>query len=171
MERRNDAHLAYYAKYESNRDSTDLIGLNAIANQCPSVGGNAVLRARAWLAMAVSPAVVYFDSLGCAASSARAALPQNEYRPLPVARQADQTYRLMPNPAQHEVTIAWTIPAEAVAPFELWDTYGRVVMEGVLPTGTTNHRINTNRLAPGIYFLRIKQVGADVATIKLLIQH
>lgn len=155
----------------TNLDSSTIATLQDIAQQCPSVGGNAVLRARAWLTMAVTPAVVYSDSLACATSLARTSLPQNEYRPLPVARQADQMYRLMPNPAQHEVTIAWTIPTEIATPFELWDTYGRIVVEGVLPTGTTSHRLSTTHLAPGIYFLRIKQAGTDVATIKLLIQH
>ena len=156
MERRNDAHLAYYAKYESNPDSTDLIGLNAIANQCPLLGGHAVYRARALLTVFTGQQVDYQDSLTCAQGQAF-------YAPYP-SGQASQVLSdrvlIYPNPASDQVHLSWAIPVAQTSTLRVTDLLGRLMLQVKIQPGQVSHVLPVSSLQNGLYWFQIELDGS-----------
>lgn len=59
----NEVCLSWLSTVLGALDSIQLTTLEAIAEQCPITGGNAVFRARAFLAVVTQEYVLYNDSL------------------------------------------------------------------------------------------------------------
>ena len=81
---------------------------------------------------------------------------------------------LFPNPAQDQVTVAFTLPAQAAVRIELYDLMGRrVAIAGenpALPAGEHRQEIETHALPAGLYFCNLT-VGREVFTQKVIISH
>lgn len=72
----------------------------------------------------------------------------------------------VPNPSRGEVTLAYVVGRAVPVRLTVVDALGREVAalaEGVVPLGRHAHRVDTGRLAPGVYVVRL-EAGGDVLT-------
>lgn len=157
----NDLYLAYLAE----ADTSEMDTLEAIAVQCPLLGGNAVYRARALLAMMTGELVSYNDSLTCASIQAFS-LPQGHHTSFQVA--TDLT--IFPNPANGEVNIRWKRAPEKQGQIQITDLYGRHVRQMIIAPGAAEIKIPADYLSDGMYFFRIRLDDLET-TRKVIIQH
>ncbi|MBX2927646.1 MAG: hypothetical protein KF852_07430, partial [Saprospiraceae bacterium] len=74
----NEIYLSWLSTTFGALDSVEMAALTAIAEQCPFEGGNAVYRARAFLAALRQEYVTYNDSLLCAPIELLTVRPDNE---------------------------------------------------------------------------------------------
>ncbi len=157
----NDLYLAYIAE----ADTTEIDTLEAIAAQCPLLGGNAVYRARALLAMMTGELALYNDSLTCASTMAFS-MPQNHYAGY--LRAFELT--VFPNPVNGEVNIKWKTAPEKQGQIQVTDIYGRQVRQVIIAAGTVEIKIPADQLPDGMYFFRIRLDDLET-TRKVIIQH
>ncbi|NUO00980.1 MAG: T9SS type A sorting domain-containing protein [Saprospiraceae bacterium] len=157
----NDLYLAYLAE----ADTSEMDTLEAIAAQCPLLGGNAVYRSRALLAMMTGELASYNDSLNCASVQALS-LPHGHNTSFLVA--TDLT--IFPNPANGEVNIRWKRAPEKQGQIQVTDLYGRQVRQMVIAPGATEIKIPADHLPDGMYFFSIRLDDLET-TRKIIIQH
>lgn len=157
----NDLYLVYLAE----ADTSEIDTLEAIAAQCPLLGGNAVYRARALLAMMTGELISYKDSLNCSGS-------QSFSRPdLPTkAVIQTQTLQVFPNPATREVKVTWRQAILQSGTLVLYDLYGRKILELILGEGETSRTVALLNLPNSIYVLRLRLDGQDFAR-KISVKH
>lgn len=139
--------------------------LQAIAAQCPLLGGNAVYRARALLAMMTGELISYNDSIACASVQALSQ-PHSHH----TSYQVSPELTIFPNPANGEVNIRWKKAPEKPGQIQITDLYGRQVRQMVIASGTMEIKIPADHLPEGMYFFRIRFDDLET-TRKVIIQH
>ncbi|MBX2929733.1 MAG: T9SS type A sorting domain-containing protein [Saprospiraceae bacterium] len=163
----NDIYLSWLSTAFGALDSTEAAALAAIAEQCPIEGGNAVYRARAFLAALRQEYVTYNDSLLCAPIELLTVRPDNEPQ-LQIAKD-EAGLSIFPNPASNEVKLVWSKSDENPGLVQVSDIYGRQVRQLVIASGTTEQVIQLAGLPDGVYVFRIRLNGRDTVR-KVIIQ-
>lgn len=67
----------------------------------------------------------------------------------------DMTLNIAPNPAQGYTTLSFSQQLPEDLKVELISVDGRVVLERILPTGTTSQTLNVHTLSPALYLMRL----------------
>ncbi|MBX2927108.1 MAG: T9SS type A sorting domain-containing protein [Saprospiraceae bacterium] len=150
----NDIYLHWLSTAFGALDSVEMAALTAIAEQCPFEGGNAVYRARAFLAALTQEFVSYNDSLLCAPTELL--IIHSESGALLQTAKDEVELRIFPNPAQNEISITWGTSKEASGMLSVYDVFGRQVLQQVLGEGANTHTLNIRDLPDGLYFFRIR---------------
>ena len=135
--------------------------LLAVANQCPLAGGDGVFKARSLYSLA-DPLVKYDDEIFCGAEPE--ARPQHILQP-----QLPEGFRLIPNPANDELTVLLSEPLGQSGHFVAFNLRGQVQMERQLDAGEAAFFVNTSRLPAGIYYCTIRCGGSAQKNQKLII--
>lgn len=74
-----------------------------------------------------------------------------------------------PNPATNSFSVDYAMPVFSKSQIELYDLYGKKVMEFPLQRSEGTATINTSSLAPGVYFYRLMVGTQQAATRRLVI--
>ena len=89
----------------------------------------------------------------------------------PAAGAAGLSLGAFPNPAAGRLSVRYTLPQAGTARLSLTDVLGRevaVLLDGGAPAGDGEAALDTSRLAPGVYVLRLA-VGAAVAALRVTV--
>ncbi|MCB0596821.1 MAG: right-handed parallel beta-helix repeat-containing protein [Lewinellaceae bacterium] len=136
--------------------------LQSIAEQCPLSGGDAVFRARAFLAAEYKAASWQGSETACGVEER----PQSPKVKRNVAVGA--RIRLFPNPAKQHTAIQWDMPLLKQGTIELYDAFGRKQLAVPLETGAQDYNLRLGYLPGGLYFLRV-QIDGREENFKLII--
>lgn len=139
--------------------------LEAIAAQCALSGGEAVLRARAILAVFGWLNEVYDDEQLCF----EAERPGIEDRTIPGSQPIG--FRAFPNPAHNTLDLVWYGSEQPEQMFRLTDTYGRTVSVVTLNGTVGRIQIETGTLQNGLYLYQVSNAEGLVRTGKIMVQH
>jgi hypothetical protein len=150
----NDIYLSWLGAAFGALGSIEMAALQAIALQCPIEGGNAVYRARAFLAILAWEYADYDDSLLCAPLGLLAAPPQAGA--LFQAANEDKVFRIYPNPAQNEIGIALNAPEDAPGLLLVYDIFGRQLLQHTLAAGADAYSLSIGELPEGLYIFRLR---------------
>lgn len=137
--------------------------LENIAALCPLSDGEAVLRARAILALVQDEVTHYDDLLICNSGERSVSIPK-----LPV-NSDHPSLRMYPNPSKGDLTITYRGLGESDKQLILFNTIGQVVREITLSAGEYQIHLSLGTLPDGIYWYKIP--GFDKITGKLIINH
>ncbi|MBX2928767.1 MAG: T9SS type A sorting domain-containing protein, partial [Saprospiraceae bacterium] len=155
----NDVYLSWLSTGFGVLDSVQLNTLQSIAEQCPIEGGNAVYRARAFLAAVTQNYVLYNDSLLCTPAELLAVHPDNG--PLVQPAKDETSCRVYPNPARDEVNIVWNTPSDNPGMLQIFDVFGRQIHQQALDAGTVTHTLKVGDFPEGLYIFRMRFYGWD----------
>lgn len=136
--------------------------LTSIANSCPLSGGEAVLRARTLLNLALETPVTYDDGTLCGA------LRPSEGRSSEVVSGTDQIL-VYPNPANDQIILDYQINSANDARVLLFNALGQVVRSVSLPQTNGQLTISVSDLNPGIYWYKLSGVGNSSLSGKIII--
>ncbi|GJM36482.1 MAG: hypothetical protein DHS20C18_54830 [Saprospiraceae bacterium] len=161
----NGIYAGYLNKGLTKPDTADLNALQAVADQCPLEGGNAVYKARALLKLMIGVDPVYDDQQACLGSQAFA-MPEPEVR---VSESSD--WRIYPNPATEEVMIDWSGQQFETGTLQLFDLNGKLLKKQIFTKEEVKTRMSTAELQGGIYLLVLQLDQKQPATKKLAIIH
>ncbi|MBA4139633.1 MAG: T9SS type A sorting domain-containing protein [Segetibacter sp.] len=77
--------------------------------------------------------------------------------------------KLSPNPAKRSCTVSYFSNNSFRSDLMVFDILGKVVLKKnvVISKGTNTFRLETNRLAPGLYFIRLANAG--IANVERLV--
>ena len=64
--------------------------------------------------------------------------------------------KVYPNPADRAATLEYTLPGEDNISFEIMTSAGQVLEKTKLESSTGSYTFGTGKLAPGIYYYRVK---------------
>jgi len=160
----NAIYLSTIAKGAAVFSSQQLDDLEAIAEQCPLEGGNAVFRARAMLALHKGPAV-YDDSLNCeAVSELRIPKPEN-IAPAFI----HHPVKVWPNPAGDVLHIQ--VSGEENAWAILYNSTGQPVLKTHLAKGEATQKVNVQAIPVGLYWVQIRSEQRLIFTGKIIVAH
>ena len=135
--------------------------LNAVAVQCPLMGGMAVYKARVMLNWMLDTVIEYMDNCGSASLE--------EMKPIKT-QTSNLNTSVYPNPANTALTIAIPLQLEEKAYFEFFDATGTKVEEIQLKANETV--LPLTKLADGIYFYRITDTeGNLIKENKIIVLH
>jgi hypothetical protein len=138
----------------------DIDSLQTIAHACPLACGDAVLRARALLALADTVPAYYDDELLCNAQ------PRNNVSSA-AAPAAENWVRVRPNPARDLLYISAS--GEADLNFQLYNAAGLPLRSLVLPAAGGQQMLDVSALPLGIYWYRAWDTEGRVQTGKVVI--
>lgn len=79
------------------------------------------------------------------------------------------SFKLYPNPTQHQVQIELSTTFPKNVPIEIMDVYGKVLGRDVLLAHQKELRLSLRDLVAGIYFIRIKAPNGIILSQKLMI--
>jgi Secretion system C-terminal sorting domain len=139
-----------------NLSSSQINQLQAIANQCPMEGGDAVYEARSILRKA-SPNSTYNDGIICGGASPRATKED-------ISKYEATIY---PNPASEAVKVSFN--GLHPTSLELYDVMGKKVLTSKVNEHSTEEIINTSQLLGGIYQLILYEGKSKLQTIKMIV--
>ncbi len=123
-------------------------GAYSIANQCPISGGSAVFKARAMLYL-VMPNLNYNDRDICNRQGiAYKHASPNTTKNIPYVK-------VHPNPANDLINIEYILVDDCKAKIELYNLLGVVEVTLELPKEKDAIKLNTQKLAQGVYYYRI----------------
>ncbi len=132
----------------------------AIAEQCPLVGGSAVYAARALYRLNIDR--VFVDDSLCT--------PSQERKDVQAKQFAVEGLSLVPNPASDMVSINGLSPSrEQPVDVSLFDMNGKVCIHQVIETGEA--ALSIIGLLEGVYICQIKVSGKPPIALKLIIVH
>ncbi len=101
-------------------------------------------------------------------------IPYGSPTALKDASAAANNITVFPNPASQNFTVKYNLSDACLVKIELYDLVGRSVKEilppSLLSQNTYAHKVSTDELKPGIYFIKTKINDREVVT-KLLITH
>jgi len=143
--------------------SSNFAALFAIAQQCPYSGGPAVYQARALLEK-INDTLEYYDDAVCLQSGIYR-LMTTDVNSIAVA----YDYKLIPNPASQQVTVALNFTNEEAVNFEIRNVLGAKINEFVIDKGIKSIVISVNNYDQGIYFIRLRKDGLTLNTKKLIV--
>ena len=131
-----------------------------IAQQCPDQGGQSVFRARHFVAM-INDSIEYDDAGVCLSQGIlRTPNFNNTLQPCLIG---------LPNPAIDEVEILLINYREAEFNLSIVDLEGKILFNSVLKNGTSQNRISTEMLTPGVYIVEASYHGGIICRTKLII--
>jgi hypothetical protein len=177
----NSIYLTIIENGINTVDSASLVGLSALAHECPAATGTCVYKARSILA-SIIPGLQYYDDDACAA-----ALPSfkngenlylNEQTDLeslspPVDSTASnvavKVIKVYPNPVdrQANITLVYNLTCEAALACYITDVVGRRVQTINLECGNKRVQTNLDDLSTGIYNIVLLQNGKKIFNQKL----
>jgi hypothetical protein len=158
-------HKVFSGTFISTLGLTDSLTQNQlnditlIANQCPELGGGAVLKARSFLNWYYQANLEHSDS--CTTNTRI-----SEWMP---GTGENVSASIYPNPNNGTMTLSYMLPENAEAVFEIHDLTGRVVSTHHLRGEENELLISESGFAGGIYFYVIKIGNTSWATGKLVI--
>lgn len=155
--------------------------LQAIASQCPLVGGDVVYAARS-LYRLIEPDSYFDDSYLCGRDSLPQLLQQEEQAAQAMRLEellewdGDEPtdrleVRLFPNPAQSILNIRFSQALPEEISFMLMDIHGRAVSVIRLGAGTTDYSLNVQDMAPGVYIGAFQSSKGIAAVQKIIISN
>ncbi|MBX2929735.1 MAG: T9SS type A sorting domain-containing protein [Saprospiraceae bacterium] len=156
----NDIYLSWLSTAFGALDSTEMGALQAIAEQCPYEGGNAVYRARAFLTVLTQQYVSYNDSLLCVPLELLRARSDKEM--LLQTAKDDTGLRIFPNPAHSEVKMIWKMASEKPGLIQVSDIYGRQIRQLTIAPDTSELVMPLENMPDGMYIFRIRLDGLDL---------
>jgi hypothetical protein len=162
----NGVYLSWLGSGAAALPSADIALLEAIAAQCPFTGGNAVYRARAFLAAAAHRLAGYDDQSACAP-------PQMLTQPgghRADAASGKRALRLFPNPARDQVHLRWQGAAAQPGQILVYDIYGRQAKAVQIEPGMTEATVNVSGLLDGIYLFRTQLDGLEMVN-RVVVKH
>jgi len=154
--------------------------LQAIASQCPWVGGDAVYTARS-LYRLIEPRSVFDDDALCGRSSTVQPLQQEEGLPEALEELKVQEteapsgatdvleMHLYPNPAKDGFTVSFNQPLQEDVLLILTDLFGRRKIIQPLNAGTASYYLHTGDVASGVYGCSIQSARQILAFSKIVI--
>ncbi|MFM9946947.1 MAG: T9SS type A sorting domain-containing protein [Saprospiraceae bacterium] len=158
----NAIYLSTIAKGAAVFSSQQLDDLEAIVEQCPLEGGNAVFRARAMLALLRGPAI-YDDSLNCEAiSELRVPKPG-----IIAATFIQHPVKVWPNPVGDVLYVR--APGEENAVAILYNSTGQPVLKTHLAKGEATHKVNVQAIPVGLYWVQIRSEKRLIFTGKIIV--
>ena len=137
-----------------------LSDVKAIADQCPIEGGLAVYEARS-IYRRYHPEARWDDRNNCDSNA--------QQRSQPVNRQL--SFAVIPNPADHFLTVLASDQVEQEIHFDLYRTTGDLITSLTLAKGSASALYSTESLPSGVYFYRLIQQGTVLQTSKIIIAH
>lgn len=152
--------------------------LQAIASQCPLVGGDVVYAARS-LYRLIEPESYFDDYYLCGRDSLPQMLLQEEQTAQMMSLEdflegetIDQLrVKVFPNPVSSDLNIRFNQVLPEEVTFVLMDMYGRAVSVIRLGAGVTDYRLNVQGLAPGVYICSFQSSKRIVAVQKIIISN
>lgn len=123
----------------------------SIAQQCPYVGGNAVIRARVWLSM-INDSIDYNDNAVCLQSGIYRLANDTTSENI-----KSEDIKIIPNPASDKVTITLSDDMSEICEILFYDVVGKLVLSKELECNQKNHILNVKNLSEGIYMVKVKQ--------------
>ncbi|NUQ26889.1 MAG: T9SS type A sorting domain-containing protein, partial [Saprospiraceae bacterium] len=145
----NGLYLNYAAQAMAPLTESELLALKMIAEQCPLTGGNAVYRARAFLAVANNVPLNYNDSLACSGNQAFS-VPDN----LHSLTSMSWDLFIFPNPAVQTTRVQWPEESLFHGDLVILDIFGRQVCRYVIPAGIRHYDLPVNNLPQGLYVVK-----------------
>lgn len=159
--------------FTGNQEKT----LQAIASQCPWVGGDAVYTARS-LYRLIKPKSVFDDDVLCGRDSIPQALQQEESLPEAQAEVQPQTVQIplenievtvYPNPARDVIHVAFSSQPGGVVEARLLTLQGRSVYHRIFGAMGSNFSLSTEGLSAGMYFLQIYLADQVITTTRIAV--
>jgi len=172
-----DIFLSVIMKATGSFSSTQEKTLQAIASQCPWVGGDAVYAARS-LYRLIKPKSVFDDDVLCGRDSIPQALQQEESLPEALAELKQQSEQsssenlevsVYPNPTQDVIHIGFSDQQEGFVETRLLTLQGRPVDRQIFGATNSNFSFSTQHLPSGMYFLQIHIGGQIITTTRIAI--
>jgi len=172
-----DIFLSVILKEVGSFSSTQEKTLQAIASQCPWVGGDAVYTARS-LYRLIEPKSVFDDDVLCGRNSPPETLRREESLPEALAelkKQPDQSFwenlevSVYPNPARDVIHIAFSDQPKGVVETRLFTLQGKPVDRRTFGVANSNFSLSTQHLPSGMYFLQIRIDEQIITTTRIAI--
>lgn len=142
----NDIYLKTLAKSILNLDSSQIVQLTSIADQCPMSGGPAVKGARTLLKLEFDT-LSYNDSLECQLVKGREAKVY--------VGDSEAGFTVYPNPSNGELFINFDEVLKSDVRLNIYHSNGGLVYVGQLSAGQKKHSLNLQSLQSGLYVLQI----------------
>jgi hypothetical protein len=120
--------------------------LVVLANQCPYQGGNAVYRARYFVGL-LNDSIEYNDDLNCLASGI--------WREANDSNNSGLNFKIIPNPSAGNFNITFNKSIKDAIEISVVDGSGRNVSYSKINIEGTELVLNFNKLANGVYQLRV----------------
>jgi hypothetical protein len=135
--------------------------LEVLANQCPYQGGNAVYRARYFVGL-LNDSIEFNDDLNCLASGI--------WRRANDSNNLGLNFKVIPNPSAGNFNITFNKLIKDAIELSVVDGSGRNVSYSKINIEGTELELNYNKLANGIYQIRIKgnEIGVLNSRITIL---
>ncbi|MBX2926375.1 MAG: T9SS type A sorting domain-containing protein [Saprospiraceae bacterium] len=162
----NAIYLSWLVAGFEALDSIQLTSLEVIAEQCPITGGNAVYRARAFLAVLTGEMPCYDDDAACSPPPSL----RTPWQQQPLVSISELELSVYPNPADRELILQWKDVSTEPGETHLFDLYGRLVKRSVIGSGETEQTISLQDVANGLYFVLVRINGMR-AIRRILVQH
>jgi len=169
--------LSSIMKETGSFSSTQEKTLQAIASQCPWVGGDAVYTARSLYKLIKSKSV-FDDDVLCGRYIIPEALQQEESLPYALAELKQQPEQsssenlevsVYPNPTQDVIHIAFSDQPDGLVETGLFTLQGRPVDRRTFGVSQSNFSFSTQHLPAGMYFLQIRIDGQIITTTRIVI--
>lgn len=137
-------------------------GIFAIASQCPYVGGEAVERARTYIAL-INDSISYDDANIC--------LQSGVYRFANDATEkiTSSDIKIIPNPANDKVTVQLTRIDNGICKIQIRNVMNEIVYDDVFDCKNQKHIINISNLSQGVYSIFISTANRKTIISKLII--
>ncbi len=159
----NGIYTDYLLKGLVTPDTASLNALQAVANQCPLSGGNAVYQARALLKLTTSIYPSYDDQQNCLGSQPYS-IPN-----IPGTNITTTDWQIYPNPATNEVTIDLSNLTFDKGRLQIYDLNGKDLWNQVITTQNVNTQVNISDFQAGIYLVILRLDERQPETKKLVI--
>lgn len=157
----NDVLLTYALWTGARPDSTGLAALQAVAEQCPYLGGFPVWEARAYLRRYTGQ-TAWGDDANCA---------EPEERPSASAEQTQYAIKVYPNPANNRVVFADLPRTTAQQQVELYSLTGFQIASVPVAAGRSTVELQVGELPTGLYLYRVHADGQQAIVGKIHIVH
>jgi Secretion system C-terminal sorting domain len=158
----NAAYFTSIAQGVQDIDALALPQLQAIAAQCPIIGGPAVYRARDLVYK--YNRTIYNDHDLCAQQgvSFRVAKPKTAEKTSALAT----TFSVAPNPTNLFTIIKSNNTASEDLPITITDTYGRVIGTSIFYKNTNQTILTTEAWGAGIYYCKVGETLHKIVVVK-----
>jgi hypothetical protein len=160
---------------------THHLQLNTLANSCPYLAGNALLKARAFYANFV-PSIFYDDVAVCNALGVyKTTHDSTDYEKEEALMNADlqnvqeaigfENIKVYPNPATDQITIEYELQKNSIGKVIILDATGKIIMELQLAGGKRRVIADIADISAGIYSIKISTSTRTLYNQKLNVVH
>ncbi len=155
----NDIYLRTVAKGNTDFTEEDYRALEFIADQCPYIGGDAVLKARSILNL---KGFKYYDDRVICKVKEEQKQNSREYPLL-------TNLLIHPNPATSEINISLNAVTDSDGTMIIRNLFGEIYYNEIIAKDTKTLSLNVDALISGVYWLEIKLDSGAVLSGKFLI--